>query len=427
MAPPRRRRGLRLEQRYRAAAAGIDLLSHPGFGAVCRCPARRSRRAATGDLAISRSETADDRARRCRHPVAGNSRTYQRLDRTRRRAGALCRTAAGASRRRSGAGETAPRRTQPRRQPDLGKAAASRSLRRRRPVRRARGAQGRHRQPPGAGRARRGIADKELGVAGRRHAARHRRTPRQGTGVLVSRQRRHALVRSADVRLLCRDAATDRRYVRLRVGPGCGRHERGECRNGGAAAHARRLWRVRTAAFDRQAARRRFPRAGEPRSPARILRPRRWTACGEYAGGGGPHRAARYVCPAREAGQLHQFRTARPARNPAVVVAGAVPDRCRDRRVARRRDRGLLRRRAAPAALLLALLLPLRPAVADQGRQHHRRIRHQGHHADPSRLCADRQCRRRFHREGGNVRSHAVSRAAHGARGRRSGRHRSCP
>ncbi len=38
----------RLEQRYRAAVAGVDLLSHPGFGAVCRCAgwaiaARRNR------------------------------------------------------------------------------------------------------------------------------------------------------------------------------------------------------------------------------------------------------------------------------------------------------------------------------------------------------------------------------------------------
>ena len=54
------------------------------------------------------------------------------------------------------------------------------ALRGRWPVRRPRRAEGRHRQPAGAGRTRRGAGDKELGLAGRRHAAGHRRTPRQG-------------------------------------------------------------------------------------------------------------------------------------------------------------------------------------------------------------------------------------------------------
>ena len=75
--------------------------------------------------------------------------------------------------------------------------------------------EGRHRQPAGARRAGCGAGDQELGVAGRRHAARHRRASRQGRGQPVPRQRRHALVGSADVRHLRRDAATDRRHVRL--------------------------------------------------------------------------------------------------------------------------------------------------------------------------------------------------------------------
>ncbi len=54
----------------------------------------------------------------------------------------------------------------------------------------------------------------------------------------------------------------------------------------------------------------RFPRSRDAGSSARILRPRRRAACGEHAGGGGPHRAARYFRPARAARELHQFRTA---------------------------------------------------------------------------------------------------------------------
>ena len=159
--------------------------------AVRRRAARRPRRAAAGDRAIPRSAAADDRAGRCRHAVAGNPRAAQRLDRPGRRAGALRRPPSGAGRRRSGAGEAAPRRPHPRRQPDLGKAAASGLLRRRRPVRRPRRAEGHHREPAGAGRAGRGARDQELGVAGRRHAAGHRRASRQGHGQPVPCRRRH--------------------------------------------------------------------------------------------------------------------------------------------------------------------------------------------------------------------------------------------
>ena len=65
-------------------------------------------------------------------------------------------------------------------------------------------------------------------------------------------------------------------------------------------------------------------------SSAGLLRPRRRPDRGQHAGPGRSHRPARYRVVARAARQLHQCRTARSARHPAVVVAGAVPDR-RDR------------------------------------------------------------------------------------------------
>ena len=96
-----------LDKRWRRRAIGIvsgatndtaqPLLAstfylHPRAGAVRRRAARRPRRAAAGDHAVSRPEAADDRAGGCRHAVAGNSRTHQRMDRARRRAGAFCRS-----------------------------------------------------------------------------------------------------------------------------------------------------------------------------------------------------------------------------------------------------------------------------------------------------------------------------------------------
>ena len=73
--------------------------------------------------------------------------------------------------------------------------------------------------------------------------------------------------------------------------------------------------------------RRRLPRSRDAGSSARLLRPGRRPARGQRAGGGRPHRAARYRFAARAARQLHQCRTARSAGDPAGVGAGAVPDR----------------------------------------------------------------------------------------------------
>ena len=86
----------------------------------------------------------------------------------------------------------------------------------------------------------------------------------------------------------------------------------------------------------------------------------------------------------------------------------------------------LWRRRTAAAAVVMALILSatVDRAFAD-ARGQERRDCHQRRLADAARLCRDRQCRRRFHRQGRHVRIDAVPGAAHGAGGRRSRRHRS--
>ena len=352
MAPAGDRNCKRRDQRHRAAAARTDLLSHPCARTVRRRAARRSRRgAATGDHAISRSETADDRAGRRRHAVAGDPRTAQRLDRTGRRAGAFCRPPTGAGRRRPGAGEAAARRTQPRRQSDLGKAAASGRLRSRRSVRGPCGAQGRHRQPASARRTRCRARDQELGLAGRWYAAGDGRAPRQGDGQPVSCQRRYALVGSAVVGHLRRDAAADCRHVRLYLQSGCRRRNAIERGNRGAVAHPRRVRRVRAAACHRKAVIGRFPRPRDAGSSAWFLRPGGRTAGRECIGGSRSHRAARYLAAQGKAGELHQCRAARSQGHPAVGVTRAIPDRCDHRRTARRRPRRAVAAARRPGGL----------------------------------------------------------------------------
>ncbi len=106
-------------------------------------------------------------------------------------------------------------------------------------------------------------------------------------------------------------------------------------------------------------------------SSAGLLWPGRRSDRGQYAGGGRSHRAARYLQPARAARQLHQRRTARFARHSAVVVAGAVPDRCDRGRDAGRRPCGLAGggaqrpRRVALALILAATAIAPSPARAE--------------------------------------------------------------
>ena len=100
-----------------------------------------------------------------------------------------------------------------------------------------------------------------------------------------------ALVGSADVRQLRRNAAADGRYVRLHVKAGRGRRQRSDqCRDRRAAAHARRFWRVRAAALDRQADAGRLSRPRHRGSSAGLLWPRRWSDRRQHAGRRRPHR-----------------------------------------------------------------------------------------------------------------------------------------
>ena len=140
--------------------------------------------------------------------------------------------------------------------------------------------------------------------------------------------------------------------------PGRGRRRRSQQGNRGAAAHARRVRRVRPAARDRQAAARRLQGPRDAGSSARILRPRRRTARRQYACRGRPHRAARHVCAERAARELHQRRAARPQRHPAVRRRWRCS--CSTRIVVALLGGGLaalLRRRAAPAALAFAFII----------------------------------------------------------------------
>ena len=100
--------------------------------------------------------------------------------------------------------------------------------------------------------------------------------------------------------------------------------------------------RIRTAALDRQADAGGLSRPRHGGSSAGLLRPRRWPDRGQHAGRRPIASRARYILAARAARQLHQRRTARFARHSAVVVAGAVPDRCDRGRDAGRGPRRLV-------------------------------------------------------------------------------------
>ena len=366
---------------------------------------------------------------RCRNAVAGNARTAQRLDRPGRRAGALRRPPAGASRRRPRAGQAAQRRPHPRRQPDLGEAAASRSLRRRRPVRRR-------------SRCRRTSPSTARCWPSPMRCSR----PRAGLRSKTAR-------RSSPASAAARDWSACSMSAPICAGPTCRcRAPSSKCCGGSSICPAtppsparalparppRRRWR-RCARSTASAPSARRPRPQSRCRPIIATAPRWIIRPGFYGPADGPLAvntlaAADRIAPldtsalARAARELHQCRAARPARHPALGFARTVPDRRDHRgRLARRRHRRPVAaaRGTGRAALWRCCRRPGVAAFVRPRRQSRRRFRDEGDVADPARLCRHRQCRRRFHRQGRHVRADAVSRAAHGAGGRRSRRHRS--
>ena len=166
---------LRRDRRHRAAAARLDLLSRRARSTrspTCGSPSAAS--PAEAVRALHRAERADDHPGRRRQRRGRGARAARRAGS--RTAACWCASPARASRlrRRSRAGEAAPRRPHARRQPQLGPAAAARGVLARKPVQRHDGAERRHRHAPGAGRAGSRPRRPHLGDARRRHAARHR-------------------------------------------------------------------------------------------------------------------------------------------------------------------------------------------------------------------------------------------------------------
>ena len=300
-------------------------------------------------------------------------------------------------------------------------------VRRRWTVRGSCRAEGHHRQPAGARRTGCGAGDEKLGLAGRWNAAGDRRTSRQGLGEPVSCQRRHALVRSADVRNLRRNAAADRRHLRLHL------------RLRAQASQAKLAWKrwrrcVRSTVSARSDRRPRPPSRCPPIS-ATARRPEH--PPGFYGPADGPLAvntlaAADRIAPldtsalrARRA----SYTNAEPRDLRGILLSASLALFLIDAIIVALLGAGiaaLLRRRAAPAALAFALLLSsMLAAPSPAACRQRRRFRDQGGLADPAGLCRHRQCRRRFHRQGGHGRTDLVSRATHGAGGRRPRRRRS--
>ena len=219
------------------------------------------------------------------------------------------------------------------------------------------GAEGHHRQPAGARRTGCGAGDEELGLAGGWHAAGDRRTSRQGHGQPVPCQRRHALVRSADVRQLRRDAAADRRCLRLYVQSGRGRRRRSQ---------GRKRWRrCARSTVSARSDRRPRPRSRCPPTSGtgrhRIIRPdsmARPTARSRSTRWRRPIASRRSIplaCARRAS-----YTNAEPRDLRGILLSSSLALFLIDAIVVAMLGAGiaaLLRRRAAPAALALALAL----------------------------------------------------------------------
>ena len=314
----------RIERRHRAAAAGLDLLSHARARTVRRCAARRPRLAGASGEPVHRAAPADADPGRCRQCRRG-ARSAHPLDRRGRRAGALCRTAARSRRRRSRAGEAPARRPRSRRQPLLGAAAAAQRFLARKSFLRNDGADRRDREPSGAGRTRRHSDRAHLGDTRRRHATRDGAAPRQGLGGPVPRHRRYALVRPAAIGHIRRNAQANRVPGRFGDSGRWQRRERARRARGVAPdPRSRRLRHIRPAASDGATGAGELRRPRNLRPSARVLRATRGIAGGERACARRSACAARRIRAQCAPGGLPNERTARSARTDSAGRACAA-------------------------------------------------------------------------------------------------------
>ena len=229
LAPPHDRRRHRLDRRYRAAAARLDL-------SISRARSTRSPTCGSPSAARPRRRSSSSSMQNLPMLIladVGNvGEARERLGKWIDEGGVLVRFAGP----RLAAADDDLIPVKLRRggrtlggSLSLGAAAAARGVLARKPVQHHAGAERRDGDASGAGRAGLGPDRPHLGDARRRHAAGHRGAARQGRDRAVPRDRRHALVRPAAVGRLRRHAQAHRRARRL---------ER-ECRDGSKRRRAR--------------------------------------------------------------------------------------------------------------------------------------------------------------------------------------------
>ena len=195
------------------------------------------------------------RPRRHRHPHRRRGVRARGMDGARRSPGAILRPAPSGGRRPAAAGGDPSRRPRLRRRHDLVAASAAVAVRVREPVRRIADHGRGHGAPAGPSGAGTRPGPQGLGPAQRRHAAGHRRSPRQRMAGARPHHRQQFVVGSGALRPVRGDAAANRR---LEPGRGRGRRQRALA----AAGRTRRLRSPRRAAGERDSNTRRSVRRG---------------------------------------------------------------------------------------------------------------------------------------------------------------------
>ena len=299
---------------------------------------------------------ADPQHRRAADPrrrlaLAQRPRRDRQVDRARRRRRALRRPQPRRRRRYAGADAAAARRPRAGRRDELGPAERARRVPGQQPVPRHPGPQGRAHPAAGAGRADARPRRQDLGAAGRRHAAGHRREARPGLPGADPHHRQHRLEQHGAVGPVREHAAAAGDPVARRGGR---RRQQGA----EAVAHARRLRQAgRTAGGRADAAGRRRPDLQAQADDAAGLLRRR-----ERAGRLQHRRPCRDTQAAGAAGRRRDRPAVRGRRDRSRAL---VPARRRDPAAARpaavalaaRADaaRGAHRPRRTASALLLGL------------------------------------------------------------------------